>query len=52
MSRKLASIQRIWNGGKKEGIVIRPTEPVFSSNIGAELSMKVVSNRYLLKNDD
>ena len=37
---------------KKEGIVIRPTEPVFSSNIGAELSMKVVSNRYLLKNDD
>ena len=40
------------NGGKKEGIVIRPTEPVFSSNIGAELSMKVVSNRYLLKNDD
>lgn len=52
MSRKLASIQRIWNGSKKEGIVIRPTEPVFSSNIGAELSMKVVSNRYLLKNDD
>ena len=40
------------NGGKKEGIVIRPTEPVYSSNIGAELSMKVVSNRYLLKNDD
>ena len=40
------------NGGKKEGIVIRPTEPVFSSNIGAELSMKVVSNRYLLKNGD
>jgi len=40
------------NGGKKEGIVIRPTEPVFSSNIGAELSMKVVSNKYLLKNDN
>ena len=39
------------NGGKKEGIVIRPTEPVFSASIGAELSMKVVSNKYLLKND-
>lgn len=39
------------NGGKKEGIVIRPTEPVFSDLIGAELSMKVVSNKYLLKND-
>ncbi len=40
------------NGGKKEGIVIRPTVPVFSSNIGAELSMKVVSNKYLLKNGE
>lgn len=40
------------NGGKKEGIVIRPTEPVFCANIGAELSMKVVSNKYLLKNED
>ena len=40
------------NGGKKEGIVIRPTEPVYSSSIGAELSMKVVSNKYLLKNDN
>lgn len=39
------------NGGKKEGIVIRPTEPIFSANIGAELSMKVVSNKYLLKNE-
>ena len=40
------------NGGKKEGIVIRPTEPIFSANIGAELSMKVVSNKYLLKNGE
>lgn len=39
------------NGGKKEGIVIRPTEPVFSTRISAALSMKVVSNKYLLKND-
>lgn len=38
------------NGGKKEGIVVRPTEPIFSASIGAELSMKVVSNKYLLKN--
>lgn len=39
------------NGGKKEGIVIRPTEPVFSKTIGAELSIKVINNKYLLKND-
>ena len=39
------------NGGKKEGIVIRPTEPVFCPLISASLSMKVVSNKYLLKND-
>ena len=39
------------NGGKKEGIVIRPTEPVYNDLIGAELSMKVVSNKYLLKNE-
>ncbi len=40
------------NGGKKEGIVIRPTEPVFSALISASLSMKVVNNNYLLKNED
>lgn len=38
-------------GGKKEGIVIRPTEPVYSDLIGTALSMKVVSNKYLLKNE-
>ena len=38
-------------GGKKEGIVIRPTEPVFNERIGANLSMKVVNNKYLLKNE-
>ena len=40
------------NGGKKEGIVIRPTEPVYSERISASLSMKVVNNKYLLKNGD
>ena len=39
-------------GGRKEGIVIRPTEPVFCSLISASLSMKVVSNKYLLKSED
>lgn len=39
------------NGGKKEGIVIRPVEPIFCQLICAELSMKIVNNRYLLKND-
>lgn len=38
-------------GGKKEGIVIRPTEPVFCELISSSLSMKVVSNKYLLKNE-
>lgn len=40
------------NGGKKEGIVIRPTEPVFCPLISASLSMKVVNNKYLLKNGE
>ena len=40
------------NGGKKEGIVIRPVSPVYSPTIGAELSMKVVNNNYLLKQKD
>ena len=40
------------NGGKKEGIVIRPTKPVYCPLISASLSMKVVNNKYLLKNED
>ena len=40
------------NGGKKEGIVIRPTEPVFCPLISTSLSMKIVSNKYLLKSED
>lgn len=40
------------NGGKKEGIVIRPTEPIYCPLISASLSMKVVNNKYLLKNED
>ena len=40
------------NGGNKEGIVIRPTEPVYNKRISAPLSMKVINNKYLLKNDD
>ena len=38
-------------GGKKEGIVVRPTEPIFCPLISASLSMKVVSNKYLLKQE-
>ena len=38
-------------GGKKEGIVIRPTEPVYCELISGALSMKVVSNKYLLKSE-
>jgi len=38
-------------GGRKEGIVVRPTEPIYNSTIGGPLSMKVVSNKYLLKQE-
>lgn len=37
------------SGVKAEGIVIRPVEPCYSSTIRAMLSMKAVSNKYLLK---
>lgn len=37
------------SGMNKEGIVIRPTEPVYSSIIAGPLSMKVLINDYLLK---
>ena len=37
------------SGMNKEGIVIRPTEPVYSPIIGGPLSMKVINNDYLLK---
>ena len=40
------------NGNKKEGIVIRPTSPVYSELIGGDLSMKVINNKYLLKHGD
>lgn len=33
----------------KEGIVIRPVEPVYSKILEAPLSMKVLNNEYLLK---
>lgn len=37
------------SGMNKEGIVIRPTELVYSPTIGGPLSMKVLNNEYLLK---
>lgn len=40
------------NGGKKEGIVIRTVYPEYSPTIGGSLSMKVVNNEYLLKNNE
>ena len=38
--------------GTPEGIVIRPVEPVYSPTLHASLSIKVKSNRYLLKHDN
>lgn len=40
------------NAGKKEGIVIRTTEPEFCPLMCDYLSMKVVSNKYLLADDE
>ena len=37
------------NGRTKEGIVVRPQEPVYSPTVGASLSMKVINNDYLVK---
>lgn len=37
------------SGLNKEGIVIRPVEPVYSDIIAGPLSMKVINNDYLLK---
>ena len=39
-------------GGRKEGIVIRPCKPVYSEIIRDYLSIKVVNNRFLLKNGE
>ena len=41
-----------YNNTQREGIVIRPAEPVHSDILSAPLSMKVLNNKYLLKNDD
>ena len=40
------------SGTRKEGIVIRPTVPVYSDILGTDLSMKVINNKYLLKHTD
>lgn len=40
------------NAGKKEGVVIRTTEPEYCKLICDYLSMKVVSNKYLLAEDE
>lgn len=37
------------NAGAKEGIVIRPVEPVYSKKLQNWLSLKAINNRYLLK---
>lgn len=39
-------------GNRKEGIVIRPVEPVYCNLISSSLSVKVINNKYLLKNED
>ena len=41
-----------FNGTEREGVVIRPKEPVYSSTVSGPLSMKVLNNHYLLKTED
>ena len=41
-----------YNGTQREGIVIRPIQPVYSEILSSSLSMKVLNNKYLLKNED
>ena len=41
-----------YNGTTREGIVIRPIEPVHSYTLSGPLSMKVINNKYLMKNDE
>ena len=41
-----------YNNTTREGIVIRPVEPIFSKTLGSSLSMKVINNKYLMKNED
>ena len=41
-----------YNGTTREGIVIRPIEPVHSYTLSGPLSMKVINKKYLMKNDE
>ena len=41
-----------YNGTIREGIVIRPVTPVHSYTLSGPLSMKVINNKYLIKNDE
>ena len=43
---------KAYGGRQPEGIVIRPKTPVFSKRLSGNLSMKVINNKYLLKNED
>lgn len=39
------------NGGQKEGIVVRTSEPVWANTESGFLSVKAINNKYLLKNE-
>jgi len=41
-----------YNDTEREGIVIRPKEPVFSNTLSGPLSLKVLNNNYLLNTED
>ncbi len=41
-----------YNHTQREGIVIRPKDPVYSTTLSGPLSMKVLNNKYLLKNEE
>ena len=41
-----------YNNTQREGIVIRPITPIQSKWLQTDLSMKVLNNKYLMKNED
>ena len=41
-----------YNHTTREGIVVRPITPVYCRRLQGPLSMKIINNKYLIKNDD
>lgn len=49
---ELSDSQKYFTGRLCEGIVVRPKEPTVSATYDSRLTIKVLSNKYLLKDED